>query len=115
MVVKPLRTRFDEVYGVIKIYDGTRYLELFGSWFYHRIYDRINYLIGENSSYKYAINLNFARIRIDSYNSLPIEKTLTFHNVIILIKSVINKNENKYYSIFRNIGIKNLFFKRCRY
>ena len=32
MDAKPLRIRFDEVYGVIKIYDGTRYLELFGYW-----------------------------------------------------------------------------------
>ena len=31
----------------------------------------------------FSINHNFARIRIDSYNSLPIEKILTFHNVII--------------------------------
>ena len=41
-----------------------------------------------------SINHNFARIRIDSYNSLHIEKLLTFHNVIILIKSVVNKNKN---------------------
>ena len=33
-------------------------------------------------------NHNFARITIDSYNSLPIKKMLTFDNVIILIKSV---------------------------
>ena len=45
----------------------------------------------------FSINHNFARIRIDSYNSLPIEKILTFHNVIILIKSVISKNKNSYY------------------
>ena len=45
MGVKPLSIRFDEVYGVIKIYDGTRYLQLFGSWFYRRIDDRMNYLI----------------------------------------------------------------------
>ena len=29
--------------------------------------------------------------------SLPIEKILTFHNVIILIKSVVIKNKNDYY------------------
>ena len=29
--VKPLHIIFDEVYGVIKIYGGTRYLELFDS------------------------------------------------------------------------------------
>ena len=35
-------------------------------------------------------------MRIDSYKYLPIEKILTFHNVIILIKSVVNKNKNYY-------------------
>ena len=56
--------------------------------------------IREKSGITDSINHNFARIRIDSYNSSPIEKTLTFH-VIILIKSVVNKNENNYYYIFR--------------
>ena len=36
MIVKSLCIIFDEVDGVIKTYDGTRYFELFGSWFYHR-------------------------------------------------------------------------------
>ena len=36
MSVKSLFIIFDDVYGVIKTYDGTRYFELFGSWFYHR-------------------------------------------------------------------------------
>ena len=49
---------------------------------------------------------NSARIRIDSYNSLPIEKILTFYNVIILIKSVVNKNKNEYfYNIFLEKGM----------
>ena len=34
-------------------------------------------------------------IKVDSYNSLPLEKT--FHNVIILIKSTFNENKNNYY------------------
>ena len=54
----------------------------------------------------FSINHNFARIRIDSYNSLPIEKILTFHNVIILIKSVVSKNKNSYYyNIFLEKGL----------
>ena len=44
----------------------------------------------------YIINHNFARIRIDSYNYLPIEKILTFHNIIILISLVVNENKNYY-------------------
>ena len=55
-----------------------------------------------------SINQSFAEIRIDSYNSLPIEKILTFHNVIILIKSVVNKNKNGYYyNIFFEEGLYN--------
>ena len=47
------------------------------------------------------INHNFRRIRIDSYNFLPIEKILTLHNVIILIKSVVNNDKNNCcYNIF---------------
>ena len=50
------------------------------------------------------ISHNFARIKADSYNSLPIEKLLTFH-VITLIKSVVNQNEhNYYYNIFLEKG-----------
>ena len=69
MGAKPLRIRFDKVYGVIKIFDGTRYLELFGPKIYNAIYDirmqiRINYLISKKSDAKYIINHNFARIRM---------------------------------------------------
>ena len=52
-----------------------------------------------------SVNYNLAIIRLDSYNSLPIEKILTFHNVIILIKSVVNKNKSEYYySMFLEKG-----------
>ena len=53
------------------------------------------------------VNHNFARIRIDLYNFLTIEKTLDFHNIIILTKSVVNKNENNnyYYNIFLEKGL----------
>ena len=43
------------------------------------------------------VNYNFGKIKIDLYNSLHIKKRLIFYNFIILIKSVVNKNENKYY------------------
>ena len=38
-------------------------------------------------------NHNFGKIRIDSYNSIPTEKILTVHTVIVLNKSVVNKNK----------------------
>ena len=34
---------------------------------------------------------------VNSYGSLPIEKQLTFDNVITHIKSVLNKDKNHYY------------------
>ena len=68
---------------------------------YDEICDRIRYLISEKSGITDSMNHNFARIRIDSYNYTPIEKILTFHNIIILIKAIVNKNENNYYHIFR--------------
>ena len=85
----------------IKIHDGIRYLVLFGIEWYDEIYNRIRYLINEKSGITYGLNQNLARTKNDSYISLPIERILTFHNVIILIKSVFNKNENHYcYNIF---------------
>ena len=42
---------------------------------------------------------NFAQlceIKVDSYNFLPLEKK-SFHNVIILIKPVFNKDKNNYF------------------
>ena len=44
-----------------------------------------------------SINHNLGKITIDSYNSLPIENILTFHNVIILIKLVADRDKNNYY------------------
>ena len=42
---KPLRIRLDKVDGFIRVYDGSRYLILFGSDKYDAIYNRIRYLI----------------------------------------------------------------------
>ena len=80
-----------------------RYLVLFDDWC-DKICDRIKYLISEKSGIENSINHNFAIIRIDSYNSLRIEKILT--SQIILIKSIVNKNKNEYsYNIFLEKGL----------
>ena len=42
---KPLLIRFDKRDGSIRIYEGTRYLVLFGPEKYDAIYNRIRYLI----------------------------------------------------------------------
>ena len=41
---KPLGIRFDKIDGFIKVYDGTRYLVLFGSEKYDSIYNRLDIL-----------------------------------------------------------------------
>ena len=58
------------------------------------IYNRIRYLISLKRSMTYIFSHYFAKIKVDSYDSWPTEKALTLHNVIILIKSVLNKDKN---------------------
>ena len=93
---KPLRITFFKIDGIIRIYDGIRYLKLCGSKEYEAIYNRIRYFISQKSGITYFSHY-FAKIKVDSYDSLPIEKRLTLHNVIIHIKSVLNKDKNHYY------------------
>ena len=92
---KPLRIRFHKVDGFIRVYDGTRYLVLFSAEKYDAISDRIRYLISLKSSITYFTSHNYGRNKIDSYDALFLEKALTLHNFIILIKSVFNKDQNK--------------------
>ena len=44
---KPLRIRSIKAVGLIRIYDGTRYLVIFGSEKFGDIRNRIRYLLGE--------------------------------------------------------------------
>ena len=70
---KTLRNRFDKIDGFIKTFDGTRYLTLFASEKYDAIYDRIRYLISLKSGITYIFSRYFAKIKVDSYDSLPID------------------------------------------
>ena len=70
---------------------------LFDYGLFNKICDKIKYLISNQSGITNNVNHNFGKIRIDSYNYLPIKKILTLHNVIMLIKPVFDKNKNKYY------------------
>ena len=97
---KLLRVWFNQADGFIRVYDGTRYVVLFGPEKYDAICSRIRYLISQKSDITYLFSQNNPKIKIGSYDSLCLEKTLTLHNVIMLIKSVFNKSQNYYYSIF---------------
>ena len=64
--------------------DEFRHLVLFDYELLDKICDKIKYPISEKIGITDSINHNFGEIKIGSYDSLPIEKQLTFHNVIIL-------------------------------
>ena len=49
------------------------------------------------SGITYLISHNYAKIKLDSYNFLPLGKTMTFYNVIIIVKSVWNQDKDNYY------------------
>ena len=97
MGAKPLHIRFEKIDGFIKIYDGTKYLILSGPERYDKIYDQIKYIISEKSGITYSISHNFAKMKVDSNYAFLLEKTMTFHDVTMLIKSVFNTDKNNYY------------------
>ena len=95
---KPLCIRFDRINWFIRVLDGEiKHSILCDYGLFNKICDRIKYLIRNKRGVTNKTNHNFRKIRIYSYNSLPIEEILTFHNVIIHSKSVVNKNKNEYY------------------
>ena len=75
---KPLRIRFDKLDWFIRVYVGTWYLVLFGTEKYGYIYNRIRYLISIKSGITNAISHNYSKLKVDSYDSLPLEKAMTF-------------------------------------
>ena len=63
--------------------------------------------MGQKSGITYISSHYFAKMKVDSYDSLPIEKRLNLHNVIIHIKSVLNTDKNHYYY--------KIFLEKCSY
>ena len=64
ITAKHLRIRFDKIDGFIRVYDGSRYLVLFGPEKYDLIYKRIRYLVGVNSGVTSVTTHNFAKCRM---------------------------------------------------
>ena len=107
IAAKPLSIRFNKEDGFIRVYDETRYVVLFGPEKYDAIYSRIRYLVSLKSGITNFTSHKYVRIKIDSYNVLPLEEILTDHNVITVIKSVFNKDQDHYYH--------NIFLEKCSY
>ena len=105
---KPLRVISDKVDGFVRDYDRTKYLVLFIPKNNNAIFDRIKYFIP--SCVTYVDTSDYVKIKIDSDDALRLEKhffSLTMHNLVILIKSVFNKQLNQYYC--------KTFSRKCSY
>ena len=68
-------------------------------------YDWIRYFTSLKSGITYVISHSYVRIKIYSYDCSPLEKPLTLQDVIILINSVFNNDQNHYYY--------NIFLEKC--
>ena len=90
-----MHIRLDKIDGFIRVCYRTKYLVLFGLMMSLTI--RLDSLLVEKSSATCVFSHNNAKMKIDSYNLLPLEKTLTLHNFIIFTKSVFHKDQNHYY------------------
>ena len=102
---RPFHIRFDKVDGFIRVYDRTRYLVLSGS---DSIYGRIRYLGSAKSEIAHIFFLNYGTTIVDSYDSLPPEKTMMHYNVIIVTEPVLNKYKNNYYY---NTFLREIFYE----
>ena len=91
----PFRIRVDKINKFIRIYAGTTYLFKI-AWFWKLWYYLRQNQISHKFKKRYHILFShyFEKIKVDSYDSFPIEKRMTLHNVIIDIKSVLNKDKN---------------------
>ena len=106
---KPLRIKFDKINGLIRIYDGTRYLILLA------LKNMILFAIElDISKVKKVVPRMFfcpicekSKLALCLLDSLPIEKTLSLDNVTALINSVLNKHQCQYCS--------NVFLEKCSY
>ena len=74
--------RFNKIDGFIRVYDETTYLVLFWGEKYDFIYKKARYLKGVKSGISYIFSPNYAKSKVDSYDSLTLEKVLPFHKVL---------------------------------
>ena len=84
-------------HGKVSRYDETdcRYVVLFIRERNYVIFKRIRHLMSVKSSITYVFFRNYAKIKVNWFDSLPLEKS--FHNARILINSVWNKYKNNCY------------------
>ena len=92
-VTKTLCITFYKIDGFNRVYDGTRCLVLFGGKNYDFIFNRIRYLIAVKGGITYVFSHNYTRIKVDSYDFLPLEKMLAFIILCYTVSQIIIKIE----------------------
>ena len=66
--------RFEKIDRIIRVYERTRYLVSFSSEKYDSIYNRLRYHISVKSGITYVNSHNYAKAKVDSYDSLTLTK-----------------------------------------
>ena len=67
---------FAKVDGFISVYNGTKNFVLFSRGKYYAIFNRIRYVIWFRSEITYVDFFNYSKIKIDSDDDLPPEKSI---------------------------------------
>lgn len=74
---------FDEADGYVKKYVRSKYVGLYPPYEkYEGAFERIKYLIIEESNISDAYYHNYVKIKINSSDDLPLEKTLNMNNAV---------------------------------
>ena len=84
--------------------DKIKHFVLFDYGLLDKIYNKIKYLISKKLLLQIVLIIILEGSEFTHIILYLFKKILTFHNVIILIQSVVNKNKTKYYY--------NIFFKK---
>ena len=82
-----MRIGFNEDF--IRVYDGIRYLVFLALENIALFTIELDILLAKKVVLHMLFSHNYAKIKVDSYYSLPLEKPLALRNVIILIKPIL--------------------------
>ena len=96
---KSLRIKFDKVDEFIRVYDGTRY---------YLALKNMPFFIGlDTLQAKKMVSHNYARTKVDSYDSLPLEKTS--------ILNMLSRSLSSFLIKIKSTTTKYIIFEKCLY
>ena len=84
---------------LFRVYNTTRYLLSFGDENYDFIYNRIRYLERVKIGITYVFSHNYAKIKFDSYDFMPLEKRIKITTAVIYSSRKVRINQPKILTI----------------